>query len=36
VGTLIARVKDREVGRVVAVAPHDISRSLFWWLTPWR
>ena len=36
VGTLIARVKDREVGRAVAVAPHDIVRSLFWWLTPWR
>ncbi len=36
VGTLIARVKDREVGRAAAVAPHDIGRSFFWWLTPWR
>jgi D-alanyl-D-alanine carboxypeptidase (penicillin-binding protein 5/6) len=36
VGTLVARVGDREVARVPVVAPINVGRSLFWWLTPWR
>jgi len=36
VGTLIARVKEREVARAPVVAPADVPRTFFWWLTPWR
>jgi hypothetical protein len=36
VGTLIARIGNREVGRATLVAPADVGRSFFWWLTPWR
>jgi len=36
VGHLVARVGDREVARIPVVAPADIRRTFFWWLTPWR
>jgi len=36
VGHLVARVGDREITRVPVVAPADVTRSLFWWLTPWK
>ena len=36
VGNLVARVGDREITRVPVVASVDVTRSLFWWLTPWR
>ena len=36
VGNLVARVGDREVARAPLVAPIDVGRSLFWWLTPWK
>ncbi len=36
VGDLVARIGDREVARAPLVAPVDVSRSLFWWLTPWK
>jgi len=36
VGNLVARVGDREVARAPVVAPVDVGRSLFWWLTPWK
>lgn len=36
VGTLIARVGDREIARTPVVTPADVPRAFFWWLTPWR
>ncbi len=36
VGTLIARVGDREIARAPVVTPGDVPRAFFWWLTPWR
>ncbi len=36
VGHLVARVGDREVARILVVAPADVRRTFFWWLTPWR
>lgn len=36
VGTLIARIGDREVGRTPLVTAGEISRKSFWWLTPWK
>jgi D-alanyl-D-alanine carboxypeptidase (penicillin-binding protein 5/6) len=36
VGNLVARLGDREITRVPVVAPVDINRTLFWWLTPWK
>jgi len=36
VGTLIARVGDREIVRASVVTPAEIPRAFFWWLTPWR
>jgi len=36
VGTLVARIGDREITRAQVVTPVGISRSFFWWLTPWR
>jgi serine-type D-Ala-D-Ala carboxypeptidase (penicillin-binding protein 5/6) len=36
VGTLIARVGEREIARSPVTAPADVSRTFFWWLTPWR
>src|SRR5574341_305535 len=36
VGHLIARIGDREVGRVPVVAGANVRRAFFWWLTPWR
>jgi D-alanyl-D-alanine carboxypeptidase (penicillin-binding protein 5/6) len=36
VGHLVARVGNRELTRVPVVAPADIARALFWWLTPWK
>jgi D-alanyl-D-alanine carboxypeptidase (penicillin-binding protein 5/6) len=36
VGHLVARVGDREVARIPVVAPADVRRTFFWWLTPWR
>lgn len=36
VGTLVARVKDREIARAPLVTPATVPRAFFWWLTPWR
>ena len=36
VGTLVARIGDREIARTPLVTPAPVSRSFFWWLTPWR
>jgi len=36
VGSLIVRVGDREIARAPMVAPADVPRAFFWWLTPWR
>ena len=36
VGTLIARIGDREIARTPVVTPVEVSRAFFWWLTPWR
>ena len=36
VGTLIARIGDREIARIRVVAPAEVKRTFFWWLTPWR
>ncbi len=36
VGALIVRVGDREIARTPVVAPADVRRAFFWWLTPWR
>jgi len=36
VGTLIARVGDREIASAPVVTPVDVPRAFFWWLTPWR
>jgi len=36
VGYLVARVGDRELARVPVLAPADVTRSTFWWLTPWK
>jgi D-alanyl-D-alanine carboxypeptidase (penicillin-binding protein 5/6) len=36
VGVLIVRVGDREIARAPVVAPADVRRAFFWWLTPWR
>ncbi len=36
VGDFVARIGDREVARAPVVAPIDVGRSLFWWLTPWK
>ncbi len=36
VGVLIVRVGDREIARTPVVAPADVRRAFFWWLTPWR
>ena len=36
VGTLIARIGDREVGRTPLVTAGEVSRKSFWWLTPWK
>jgi D-alanyl-D-alanine carboxypeptidase (penicillin-binding protein 5/6) len=36
VGTLVARVGDREIVRAPVVTPAGIPRAFFWWLTPWR
>ncbi|OGC02105.1 MAG: hypothetical protein A3G35_09915 [candidate division NC10 bacterium RIFCSPLOWO2_12_FULL_66_18] len=36
VGSLIVRVGEREIGRAPVVAPADVPRAFFWWLTPWR
>jgi D-alanyl-D-alanine carboxypeptidase (penicillin-binding protein 5/6) len=35
-GSLVVRLGDRELLRVPVVAPVEIKRSPFWWLTPWR
>lgn len=36
VGTLVARIGDREIVRAPVVTPAGIPRAFFWWLTPWR
>jgi D-alanyl-D-alanine carboxypeptidase (penicillin-binding protein 5/6) len=36
VGSLIVRVGDREIARAPVVAPADVPRAFFWWLTLWR
>lgn len=36
VGSLIVRVGEREIARAPVVAPADVPRAFFWWLTPWR
>jgi D-alanyl-D-alanine carboxypeptidase (penicillin-binding protein 5/6) len=36
VGQLVARIGEREVGRVPVVAGANVRRTFFWWLTPWR
>ena len=36
VGSLIVRVGEREIARAPMVAPADVPRAFFWWLTPWR
>ena len=36
VGTLIARIGDREVGRTPLVTAGEVGRKSFWWLTPWK
>jgi D-alanyl-D-alanine carboxypeptidase (penicillin-binding protein 5/6) len=36
VGHLVARIGDREVGRVPVAAGASVRRAFFWWLTPWR
>jgi D-alanyl-D-alanine carboxypeptidase (penicillin-binding protein 5/6) len=36
VGTLVARIGDREIARTTLVTPAPVSRTFFWWLTPWR
>ena len=36
VGTLVARIGDREIARTSVVTPAAVSRSFYWWLTPWR
>jgi D-alanyl-D-alanine carboxypeptidase (penicillin-binding protein 5/6) len=36
VGQLVARIGEREVGRVPVVAGANVRRAFFWWLTPWR
>ncbi|MFI5340844.1 MAG: D-alanyl-D-alanine carboxypeptidase family protein [Candidatus Methylomirabilales bacterium] len=36
VGTLVARVGDHEIARTSVVAPAEVPRTFFWWLTPWR
>ena len=36
VGTLVARVGDREIVHAPVVTPAGIPRAFFWWLTPWR
>lgn len=35
-GTLVVSLGDRELLRVPVVAPVEIRRTAFWWLTPWR
>ena len=35
-GTLVARIGDHEIARTPVVAPAEVPRALFWWLTPWR
>jgi D-alanyl-D-alanine carboxypeptidase (penicillin-binding protein 5/6) len=36
VGTMIARIGDREVGRTPLVTAGEVGRKSFWWLTPWK
>jgi D-alanyl-D-alanine carboxypeptidase (penicillin-binding protein 5/6) len=36
VGTLIVRVGDREVARTPVVTAGEVSRTTFWWFTPWK
>ena len=36
VGTLVARIGDREIARTPVVTPAEVSRAFFWWATPWR
>jgi D-alanyl-D-alanine carboxypeptidase (penicillin-binding protein 5/6) len=36
VGSVVVRAGTREVLRAPVVAPAAISRSAFWWLTPWK
>jgi D-alanyl-D-alanine carboxypeptidase (penicillin-binding protein 5/6) len=36
VGTLTVRISDREIARAPVVAPVEVPRAFFWWLTPWR
>ncbi len=36
VGSLVARIGDREVARAPVVAGADVRRTFWWWLTPWR
>jgi serine-type D-Ala-D-Ala carboxypeptidase (penicillin-binding protein 5/6) len=36
IGTLVARIGDREIARTPLVTPAEVSRSFFWWVMPWR
>jgi serine-type D-Ala-D-Ala carboxypeptidase (penicillin-binding protein 5/6) len=36
VGALIVRLGDKEVGRTPLVTAGEVSRTAFWWLTPWK
>ncbi len=36
VGTLVARIGDREIARTPVLTPAEVSRAFFWWLKPWR
>jgi len=36
VGTLTARIGEREIARVPVVTPAEVPRAFFWWLTPWK
>ncbi|MBI2002267.1 MAG: D-alanyl-D-alanine carboxypeptidase, partial [candidate division NC10 bacterium] len=35
-GSLVVRIGEREIARAPVVAPADVPRAFFWWLTPWR
>jgi D-alanyl-D-alanine carboxypeptidase (penicillin-binding protein 5/6) len=35
-GSLVVRLGDKELLRASVVAPAEIRRSPFWWLTPWK
>jgi D-alanyl-D-alanine carboxypeptidase (penicillin-binding protein 5/6) len=36
VGVMIAKVGDKEVGRSPLVAPGEVPRTAFWWMTFWK